>query len=273
MGVIRQYVTLRRRLATQSLRVDAAWLAGDIERANRLLDSYIVDQTKLPPLAAKLPKSETDPIEKAYAQIAGVPTTRYEAARARAVEADGARPEAAGGVVSLAFLVARAATGERADVEDRHVPALRVEQPLGREPRERARERLGHRAERFGESCLGRSELELEARVRVPARGERALEEEAARRAGTSSESDCTTPVEPHDAVGEVGHDAARHRGLGGDELEERLTRQPREDESLRRPPRRSRGSARRRARRRRGPRSPGPMPSNVVRRPSAASW
>lgn len=88
VSVQRRYVTLRQRLASESLRIDAAWLAGDIERANRSLDSYIVDQSQLTELAGKLPKTETAPIEKAYAEVTGAQTTRYEGARAREIEAD-----------------------------------------------------------------------------------------------------------------------------------------------------------------------------------------
>jgi hypothetical protein len=83
-----RHIRQRQALATESLRIDAAWLSGDVEGANAMLDAYAVRQAALSRDAEKLSGSVPERVAIAYAQAVGPVAVRYERARSRAMEVD-----------------------------------------------------------------------------------------------------------------------------------------------------------------------------------------
>lgn len=82
------YVDARIRLNKLSQRSDAAWLAGDIKKANALIKEYNAEDKRVVALAKTLPISPEKAVADAYETAAKTGTDSYYAARDAATRAD-----------------------------------------------------------------------------------------------------------------------------------------------------------------------------------------
>lgn len=82
------YVDTRIRLNELSQQSDAAWLRGDLAKANSVIATYNAEDKRAVEQAKALPASPNQAIADAYERTAKVATDAYYAARKRAVEAD-----------------------------------------------------------------------------------------------------------------------------------------------------------------------------------------
>lgn len=85
---VRGYVQARRRLATESARIDAVWLSGNVAEANRLLGLLAAEQTKLDARSAGVRSAPTGPWLDARKRLAGKLVAVYAQTRAKAADAD-----------------------------------------------------------------------------------------------------------------------------------------------------------------------------------------
>lgn len=88
LDVFGAYVASREKLAKLSKDSDAAWLAGDLVKANSIINTYNDEDKKVIELAKKLPPNPRQAIAAAYDQASATPTDLYYAARDRATKAD-----------------------------------------------------------------------------------------------------------------------------------------------------------------------------------------
>lgn len=82
------YVDNRQQLNALSRQSDAAWLKGDITKANQLIKQYNEGDKKSVQLARELPDAPEKAIADTYSGLAADPTEDYYAAREKATEAD-----------------------------------------------------------------------------------------------------------------------------------------------------------------------------------------
>lgn len=88
MGPFVRYCDGKIELLELSRRIDAAWLAGQVADANKLLDRYNKKEKELVGAAGKLPSSETAPLADAFERVAGADSRAYYEARRAASRAD-----------------------------------------------------------------------------------------------------------------------------------------------------------------------------------------
>lgn len=84
------YIDGKLKLLASSKKIDATWLAGKVEDANKLLDAYNAEEKKVIALADKLPESPTAVVAAAYEALTSEAITRYFDARDAARTADAA---------------------------------------------------------------------------------------------------------------------------------------------------------------------------------------
>lgn len=82
------YIDAKLKLLASSKKIDATWLAGKVEDANKLLDAYNAEEKKVIALADKLPESPTAVVAAAYETLTSKAITAYFDARDAARTAD-----------------------------------------------------------------------------------------------------------------------------------------------------------------------------------------
>ncbi|MCE5202648.1 MAG: hypothetical protein LLG24_00270 [Actinomycetia bacterium] len=82
------YVDAKLKLLARSKKIDATWLAGKIEDANKLLDAYNAEEKKVVAMAKALPGSPTEVLSKAYEKLTAADIAAYFDAREAARSAD-----------------------------------------------------------------------------------------------------------------------------------------------------------------------------------------
>ena len=88
LDVFGTYVASREKLAKLSQDSDTAWLAGDLVKANSIINTYNDEDKKVIALAKKLPPNPRQAIAAAYDQASATPTDLYYEAREKATQAD-----------------------------------------------------------------------------------------------------------------------------------------------------------------------------------------
>lgn len=88
MGPFIGYIDARLKLITQSQKIDSTWLAGKVADANKLLDAYNAEETKVVKQAGALPGTPVSVLAEAYDALTKDGITRYFKARDAARQAD-----------------------------------------------------------------------------------------------------------------------------------------------------------------------------------------
>lgn len=83
-----EYANGKKALLEQSEAIDAAWLAGDLAKANSLVEAYNAKDAEVSKLGEALPESETAPIAAAFDKLTTEAVEVYLEARKTAADAD-----------------------------------------------------------------------------------------------------------------------------------------------------------------------------------------